>query len=545
MNKSRYISREISIGNLSLGGLNPIRVQSMTNTPTLDTEATVQQTLELVNAGCELVRITAASLKEAENLANIKKLLIEKGCNIPLIADIHFLPKAADIAARIVDKVRINPGNYIDKKVGKISWTESEYQTEIEKIESRISPLIKICKEYNCAIRIGSNQGSLSPRIMNRFGDTAEGMVEAAMEFARICNNLEFHNLVLSMKSSNTRTMIYATRLLVEKMIEENLNYPIHLGVTEAGAGEDGRIKSALGIGNLLAEGIGDTIRVSLTESPVKEIVPATLLANRFNPIRKNDKTNLDFNWCLSYNRRKSSIINEIGNEENVSVIGNDGDFSVEDFSDFKTIDLSETSFDSELFILNLDDNCAFSEVRSFFKRLENSESENRLAPIVINKIYNQTKKEEIELIAASDIGSFLVEGFGDAIWIETPGIEDPEFATNLTFSILQAARVRFTKTEFISCPSCGRTKYDIVSTLEKVQKRTGHLKGLTIGVMGCIVNGPGEMAGANYGYVGEGAGKVTLFKAGKPVVKRVDEKNAVDALVKLIKDSGDWVEIE
>ena len=545
MNKSRYISREISIGNISLGGLNPIRVQSMTNTPTLDTEATVQQTLELVAAGCEMVRITAASVKEAENLVNIKKLLIENGCNVPLIADIHFLPKAADIAARIVDKVRINPGNYIDKKVGKTSWTESEYQTEIEKIESRISPLIKICKEYNCAIRIGSNQGSLSPRIMNRFGDTAEGMVEAAMEFARICNYLEFHNLVLSMKSSNTRTMIYATRLLVEKMIEENLNYPIHLGVTEAGAGEDGRIKSALGIGNLLAEGIGDTIRVSLTESPVKEIVPATLLASRFNPIRKNDKTNLDFNWCLSYNRRKSNIINGIGNEENVAVIGNNGDFSAENFSNFKTIDFSETSFDSELFILNLDDDFDFSEVRSFFKRLKNSESENKSAPIVIHKIYYQTKKEEIELIAASDIGSFLIEGFGDAIWIETPGIEDPEFATNLTFSILQAARVRFTKTEFISCPSCGRTKYDIVSTLEKVQKRTGHLKGLTIGVMGCIVNGPGEMAGANYGYVGEGAGKVTLFKAGKAVVKRVDEKNAVDALVKLIKDSGDWVEIE
>jgi len=386
----RFKTRVVNVGDLPLGGDYPVRVQSMTNTNTLDTAATVEQSIRMIEAGCEYVRIAVPGVKEAENLREIKKQLKKQGYTTPLIADVHFNPGIAEVAAGIVEKVRINPGNYSDKKKireGRRGMTEKEYNDELEKIAERISPLIKICKVHGTAIRIGTNQGSLSDRIMDRYGDTPLGMVESAMEFVHICENLGFYNLVLSMKSSNTRIMIQANRLLVDRMLKEEKNFPLHLGVTEAGAGEDGRLKSAVGIGSLLADGIGDTIRVSITEAPEHEIPVA--------------------------------------------------------------------------------------------------------------------------------------------------------------YGILQASGARITRTEFISCPSCARTLFDIRKAVEKVKAQTGHLKGLKIAVMGCIVNGPGEMADAHYGYVGAGRGKVQLYKGQQVIKKNIDESKAVEALIKLIKESGDWIDPE
>lgn len=382
---TRFPTRVVHIGNTPLGGNYPVRVQSMTNTDTLDTRATVEQSIRMINAGCEYVRIAVPGERETENLRSIRDELRRRGFDTPLIADVHFNPRLAEIAATIVEKVRINPGNYMDKKAGKAEWTEQEYREELEKISGRLLPLLNICKEHGTAIRIGTNHGSLSGRIMARYGDTPSGMVESTLEFARICRSHGFHNLVLAMKASNTRVMIAANRLLVDKMKEEGLDYPIHLGVTEAGAGEDGRLKSAIGIGSLLADGIGDTIRVSITE--------------------------------------------------------------------------------------------------------------------------------------------------------------DPEFEIPVAYGILQATGVRITRTEFISCPSCARTKFNIQQTLEEVKQHTGHLKGLKIAVMGCIVNGPGEMADAHYGYVGAGEGKVMLYKGQTLVKKDIPEETAVEELIRIIRESGDWVD--
>ncbi len=382
---SRFKTNVVKIGDLPLGGDYPIRVQSMTNTDTMDTKATVEQSIRMIEAGCEYVRIAVPGMKETENLREIKKALRLRGFTTPLIADVHFNPKLAELAATIVEKVRINPGNYTDKKNGKAEWTEQEYREELEKISERIHPLLRICQENGTAIRIGTNHGSLSLRIMARYGDTPEGMVESTLEFARICRSHGFHNLIVAMKASNTRVMIAANRLLVEKMKAEGLSYPIHIGVTEAGAGEDGRIKSAVGIGSLLSDGIGDTIRVSITE--------------------------------------------------------------------------------------------------------------------------------------------------------------DPEFEIPVAYAILQATGVRITKTEFISCPSCARTQFNIQETLRQIKEKTGHLIGLKIAVMGCIVNGPGEMADAHYGYVGAGKGEVMLYKGQTLVKKNIAEAVAVDELIQLIRENGDWRE--
>ena len=417
-----YKSNAIKIGNLTLGGDSPIRIQSMTNTDTMDTMSTVDQTLRLVEAGCEIVRITAPGIQEAHNLYNIKNELVKRGCTVPLVADIHYNPQAAEIAAGIVEKVRINPGNYVDRNIGKVSYTDSEYNAEVEKIGERMANLIEICKRHNTAMRIGTNHGSLSERIVSRYGDTPMGMAVSAIEFANVCRNLDFHNLVFSMKASNVKVMVYSTRLFVQKMIEQGMNYPIHLGVTEAGDAQQGRIKSSAGIGTLLLDGIGDTLRVSLTEDPVAEI-----------PVAKH------------------------------------------------------------------------------------------------------TTLEEYQIKEAAMYAKEYIDG-------KVREIADD---SDTALDIMQAVGAKISKAEYISCPSCGRTQYDIQSALQKIKAETSHLKGIKIGVMGCIVNGPGEMADAHYGYVGAGKGKITLYKGREVVRKNIDESEAVEALIQLIKDNGDWIEKE
>lgn len=450
-----YKSNTIKIGNLTLGGDSPIRIQSMTNTDTMDTKATVDQCLRLAEAGCEIVRITAPGVQEAQNLYNIKNELVKRGCNVPLVADIHYNPKAAEIAAEIVEKVRINPGNYVDRNIGKTSYTDTEYNTEIEKITQRMANLIDICKRHNTAMRIGTNHGSLSERIVSRYGDTPMGMAVSAIEFANVCRSLDFHNLVFSMKASNVKVMVYSTRLFVQKMIEEGMNYPIHLGVTEAGDAQQGRIKSSAGIGTLLLDGIGDTLRVSLTEDPVAEIPVAKQIV-KYIPHRQASKQDI------------------------VSL---------------------KTSFD----------------------RCE-------------NEVYytpKNTTLEEYQIKEAATYAKNYIDGKVSEI------ADDSDTALD----IMQAVGAKISKAEYISCPSCGRTQYDIQAALQKIKAQTSHLKGIKIGVMGCIVNGPGEMADAHYGYVGSGNGKITLYKGREVVRKNIAQEEAVEALVQLIKDNGDWIE--
>ena len=450
-----FRSNTINIGNVVLGGANPIRIQSMTNTDTMDTMATVDQTLRLVEAGCEIVRITAPGVKEAENLYNIKNELVKRGCNVPLVADIHYNPQAAEIAAGIVEKVRINPGNYVDRNVGKVSYTDAEYSAEIEKIGERMANLIEICKRHNTAMRIGTNHGSLSERIVSRYGDTPMGMAVSAIEFANVCRSLDFHNLVFSMKASNVKVMVYSTRLFVQKMIEQGMNYPIHLGVTEAGDAEQGRIKSVAGIGTLLLDGIGDTLRVSLTEDPVAEI-----------PVAKQ---------IVKYLPRKQASKQDI-----VSL---------------------KTSFD----------------------RCEDA----------VYFMPKYTTLEEYQIKEAAVYAKDYIDG----------KVQEIADDSDTALDIMQAVGAKISKAEYISCPSCGRTQYDIQSALQKIKAETSHLKGIKIGVMGCIVNGPGEMADAHYGYVGAGKGKITLYKGREVVRKNIAQEEAVEALIQLIKDNGDWVE--
>lgn len=544
----RIPTREVKIGSIGIGGNNPIRIQSMTNTDTMDTAATVAQSIRMIEAGCELVRITAPGIREAENLSVIKKALRERGFNTPLVADIHFNPHAAEIAARLVEKIRVNPGNFTDRNIGKTDFSDTEYAEAVEKIRDRIAPLLKICKENGTALRIGSNQGSLSERIVSRFGDTAEGMVEAAMEFVRICSDLDFHNIVLSMKSSNTRTMVFATRLLMHQMMKENFNYPIHLGVTEAGQGEDGRIKSAVGIGSLLTDGIGDTIRVSLTENPENELIAVKKLADRFNNLQIIDpaKETLPPKNPFEYQRIETTKIDQLGGGQAPLVFAKQDTSEKADcfvsnhFAEQKIALSSQNSTKkTALFVISSNGDQLIHHEREIIAASPNYAD----SPRLIHRVYHETEMEDIQLKAATDFGSLLIDGQCDAVYIETPNIINKNFPVDLSFAILQAARSRFTKTEFISCPSCGRTKYNIVEAVNTIRKKTGHLKGLTIGIMGCIVNGPGEMAGADYGYVGSGVGVVTLFKGKTPVLKNIPEKEAVEELIQLIKDNGDWVD--
>ncbi|MCW3077007.1 MAG: 1-hydroxy-2-methyl-2-(E)-butenyl 4-diphosphate synthase [Bacteroidetes bacterium] len=629
---SRFITREVTIGSLKMGAENPIRIQSMTTTDTMDTKATVEQSIRMIEAGCELVRITAPSLNDAKNLELIKKELKSRGYNTPICADIHFTPNAAEFAARVIEKVRVNPGNYADKKKFEtIDYTDAAYESELERIRTRFTPLVKICKEYGTAMRIGTNHGSLSDRILSRYGDTPLGMVESALEFLRICEDNNYYNIVISMKASNTQVMVQAYRLLVAKMIETNRNYPLHLGVTEAGDGEDGRIKSAVGIGTLLEDGLGDTIRVSLTEEPEYEIPVAKMLADRYAK-RKDHSIINPVNFDLPYNpfeysRYQSHDIINLGKSNVPRVVA---DYSMKseispaslfpvgyNYSvpldkwnltemavDYLFLGDKEISFEipgtlgliynSELWLKNKNKERSYplfcgeeyflSEARSQLlnfvavdinvltkefidkikketnvclvldsfnthtmpelRRMAVELSVNQCAlPFIIKCNYANLNEEQFQLYSSTDLGGLLLDGFGDGIWIKQKDCVNPQVCNSTAFGILQATRTRISKTEYISCPSCGRTLFDLQETTQKIRERTYHLKGIKIGIMGCIVNGPGEMADADYGYVGTGPGKISLYKGKEVVKKNVTSETAVDELVNLIKENGDWVE--
>ncbi|MDP4189046.1 MAG: (E)-4-hydroxy-3-methylbut-2-enyl-diphosphate synthase, partial [Bacteroidota bacterium] len=585
----------------------------MTNTPTIDTAATVEQTIRCVRAGAEYVRITVPTIKEAENLFNIKAALRKQGYTVPLVADVHFNPAVAEVAARLVEKVRINPGNYIDKKqVHKFEFTDSEYALELEKIHERLLPLLAICKQYGTVLRIGVNHGSLSDRIMSRYGDTPAGMVESAMEFLKICRAEGFNDLVVSMKSSNTRVMVQAYRLLVEVMQGEGMNYPLHLGVTEAGEGEDGRIKAAVGTGTLLAEGIGDTIRVSLTEDPEKELPVAQKLSAYFSiPGHfsiENHGLPVVYKRC-EYSKRISRAAGIIGGS-NLPVV-------VADYKENQGFSSEEKSSSAEFYYfsqladgqkLPADQNfiCDYAlwdgQYRSFgnvfplmtisdyffgngrsetmnFLLLENKQLTQDLLtllstdstlvlvlqsfsqdaplemkaffnflikndchlPVILNRNYCEDDLEQLEVKSGSDFGSLFIDGLGDGLWLRNASALGEKPLEDLSFAILQASRVRSTKAEYISCPSCGRTHFDLQTATAKIRERTSHLKHLKIGIMGCIVNGPGEMADADYGYVGAGFGKINLYKGKEVMKKNIPEADAVDELIALIKANGDW----
>ncbi len=656
---NRLVTREVKIGNLIIGGGRSVKIQTMTTTDTMDTEKTVAQVIKCIEAGAQLVRITAPSKKEADNLANIKAALRAKGYDTPLVADIHFTPNAAEIAATIVEKVRVNPGNYVDKKkFEQIEYTDAEYVEEIERIRERFTPLVLICKEHGTAMRIGTNHGSLSDRIMSRYGDTANGMVESAMEFLRIARSLDYHQIVLSMKSSNPQVMVHAYRLLIQQMQNEfGESYPLHLGVTEAGDGEDGRIKSAIGIGTLLEDGIGDTIRVSLTEDPELEIPVCRDIVKRYNGrLSESSSTILPIHQVnynpFEYKKRASHAVANIGGN-NVPVVVADmisvsninaasfqaigyqynqstdkwniadaaadyvfvGDqaidfeipgtlkvvvphqkwvqlkddrkyaplFYINDFIatsnmssvlNFVMLDAYSTNTSiSDEQLLQISKNptvvfCIGSElvnamqaVRRMIVKLNELQISN---PIILTTESKGETTDEHLIHFATETGAILLDGMGDGIWlslvqevysnvsedfeqvsgrnyIQNSSIE--QFLNATAFGILQATRTRISKTEYISCPSCGRTLFELQETTAKIRKVTNHLKGLKIAIMGCIVNGPGEMADADFGYVGSGVGKITLYK-GKEVMKRnIDSEVAVDELILLLKDNDAWID--
>jgi (E)-4-hydroxy-3-methylbut-2-enyl-diphosphate synthase len=612
---SRWLTREVRIGNLALGGMNPIRIQSMTNTDTMDTRATVSQAIRMIHAGCEFIRMSAPSRKQAENLGIIKEELRKQGYRTPLIADIHFNPAVAEEAARRVEKVRINPGNYADKpRVGKLDYTDNEYSLELERLATRLHPLLKVCQEYGTAIRIGVNHGSLSKRIMSRYGDTPEGMVESALEFIRICDTFGFHELVLSMKSSNIKVCAYATRLLVFKMQDEGYHYPIHLGVTEAGDGEDGQVKSASGIGSLLEEGIGDTIRVSLTGPPESELPTARSIAGRYNrrngpfieklqkpegipyfsyPSRNSHydkfgesrKTPVVITTCLGragidchyfnpyvmkpdyiydapgimrYEHPSSvGLINHIteydpGNK-NVDPLIEAGDFSSLISPDIPRawLNLDEALWKEEtarllcqhtdnVLILHKTQKSNIHLLRRFISYLKLYQSR---SPLVLKLSYPSLDIDHFNLNVAIDAGFFLMDGLLDGLWFEWDPEATCKFPTMAAYNVLQATGDRLTRTDFIACPSCGRTQFNIEEVLAVIKDKLDHLAGIKIAVMGCIVNGPGEMADAHYGYVGAGKAKIHLYKGKELVKKNVDEKDALRELIALIKSAGDWKE--
>jgi len=531
---SRLKTIPVAVGNVTIGGDNPIVLQSMTNTPTMDTEATVAQSIRMIEAGSQLVRITAPGVQDAENLAVIKAELKRQGYDVPLIADIHYQPKAAEAAARIVEKVRINPGNYTDRNIaGKVDFTDAEYNAELERIHERLKPLAKICKEYGTALRVGSNHGSLSQRIMSRYGNTPEGMAVAAMEFIQILEDLDFHKTVVSMKASNPRVMVHSVRMMVEMMQHHGTVYPIHLGVTEAGAGREGRIKSAAGIASLLEEGIGDTIRVSLTEAPEKELPVAKRLVRNHHPNEKNtEKVSLPIGYKEYKGHMKSPDTSEI--------------LAIPDeilSSDYKWITITDpklskhqiqeiTTTDKTGIILDLTGAEELVPYRKLFAQVYES---GKNIPVILKRHFSGSEKEQIYVEAGRDFGFFMLDGLGDGVMATADHLSDESLKTIL-LDVLQASRVRISKAEFVACPSCGRTQFNIEKALADVQAATSHLKGLTIGVMGCIVNGPGEMADADYGYVGMGHGKVALYKGRKQVMKNVPEEEAVAELVRLIE---------
>jgi len=563
-NYSRFKTRIVTVGNVPLGGDYPIRIQSMTNTDTMNTQATVDQSIHLFNSGCEYVRITTPTMKEAKNLLKIKTELSNQGYNIPLIADVHFNPEVAEFLAHHIAKVRINPGNYADKKkFKKIEYADPAYNSEIERIQKRFSPLVRICKEYGTALRIGVNHGSLSDRIMSRYGDTPKGMVESAMEFIRICEDENFHNIVLSIKSSNPLVMVHTCRLLVTTMKENKMNYPLHLGVTESGTTDEGVVKSSLGIGTLLEDGIGDTIRFSLTDNPVQEIPFAKILANRYNEkSEKKSTTNNIFVDSLSFNRRKTNSIQNVGGTNVPVIIAeskttfrelNPDYFSKNNvvlptdkiqFIEAKTSNIT-TDFINQLkqnssavLILESDETQAVYGWRKAFCMLHETDCK---TPVVLKRKYNQLTLDEFRINASVDFGALLTDGLCDGIMVDCNEHQDE--IVNLSFTILQACRARISSTEYISCPTCGRTSYDLQKTIMEIKEKTNHLKGLKIAVMGCVVNGPGEMADADYGLVGNANGNINLYKKKELIQKNIKPEKASEALIKLIKENKDWSE--
>ena len=541
----------------------------MTSTDTLDTEATIAQSIRMIEAGCEYVRITTPGTKEAENLKLIKQGLRQRGYQTPLIADVHFNPKVAELAAQYVEKVRINPGNYTDRNTGKLDFTETEYQAEIDKIRDRLQPLIGICKNNGTAIRIGSNHGSLSERIMSRYGDTPMGMAIAAMEFINICEDFSFRDLVISMKASNPRVMIEATRLIVALMNTNGECYPLHLGVTEAGDATEGRIKSAAGICSLLEDGVGDTIRVSLTEEPEKEIPVALILTGRYNNKVNSDEPDHDILNIdpFSFQKRKSRISGMIGGPNLPVVISSfpeelDAEFQpdlVETESPEnqlplfnKFITLQQPSLlTADMLIPLMTDQMAVliaqgidNDAPKWFRNVFNALTILNIdVPVILKRCYTTSNPEEFLVQSATDMGTLFADGMGDGIWLEAIEPHIQSILVKTTFSILQATGSRISQTEFIACPSCGRTQYNIQEALAKVKAATRHLKGLKIAVMGCIVNGIGEMADADYGYVGAGKGKVSLYRGKEQVYRNIDQDKAVQELIDLIRSDGKWFE--
>ncbi|WP_018477847.1 (E)-4-hydroxy-3-methylbut-2-enyl-diphosphate synthase [Pontibacter roseus] len=642
---TEYKRREtivVNIGDVPMGGNHPIRVQSMTTVDTMDTLGSVEQCIRMIEAGCEYIRITAPSIKEAENLRHIREELRRRGYTTPLVADIHFTPNAAEVAARIVEKVRINPGNYADKKKFEvIEYNDTTYQAELDRIRERFVPLVRICKEHGTAMRIGTNHGSLSDRILSRYGDTPLGMVESALEFLRICEDEQYYNIVISMKASNTQVMVQAYRLLVQKLEEEGLKpYPLHLGVTEAGEAEDGRIKSAVGIGTLLEDGLGDTVRVSLTEAPEAEAPVAKALIDRYThraelaqPIQPICNVPID---PFQYHRRETTEIANIGGTNVPRVVADLSRLTAVQYADLKCVghlysmlldkfnmndlgadfiytgdnpiqfmlpnglkeivnyvpwqlaedqenrhplltsrqyveaetlhpklnfieatihDITDTLMErlkqdaTAVLVLYTANEHAMPELRKCFFRLMNNGVAN---PCIVKRAYGQLTSDEVQLYAATDVGGLLIDGLGDGILLGTellPQQEKGEWLqtidklNNLSFGILQAARTRMSKTEYISCPSCGRTLFDLQETTAMIRKRTDHLKGVKIGIMGCIVNGPGEMADADYGYVGVGKDKIALYRGQTVVKKSVPADRAVDELIELIREDARWIE--
>ena len=543
MNRFNYQRRkttEVKVGNIGIGGDNHIRIQSMTNTSTMDTEGSVDQSLKIAEAGGEIVRLTTQGVREAANMEEIKKGLKSKGVDIPLVADVHFNPAAAFKAVETCDKVRINPGNFVDpaRTFKKLDFTDEEYALELDKIKETFVPFLNKCKQHNTAIRLGVNHGSLSDRIMSRFGDTPEGMVESALEYLRICKEENFNNVVISIKSSNVKVMVETVELLSKKMEEENMHFPLHLGVTEAGDAEDGRIKSAVGIGTLLGEGLGDTIRVSLTENPENEIPVAETLRNYIDS-RKNHRKVIHPELLAENPKNSDNPKNnvKIPGFENINypvIVGLDI-LSIPD--DWHRLDAEDENIvinDNLPIILSTSNTNIPGALASRAQRFLNEGKEN---PIIFKVSYPDKDWESLIIKAAADLGPLLLWGYGAGIWIEAPEFSRKTL-NELSLNILQATRQRISKTEYIACPSCGRTLFDLQKTLQKVKEATKDMKGLKIGVMGCIVNGPGEMADADFGYVGAGPGKVSLYKGKELIKKNIPSEEAIPELLELINNS-------
>ena len=561
-NYNRRATVEVNVGGVTIGCNNPVRVQSMTNTSTMDTDGSVEQVMRIVAKGGELVRLTTQGNREAVNLGSIKEQLCARGCNVPLVADVHFNAAVADTAAQYADKVRVNPGNYVDAaRVFKhIDYTDAEYAAELERLRERFVAFLNLCKANGKAIRVGVNHGSLSDRIMSRYGDTPSGVVESCMEFLRICRDENFSNVVVSIKTSNTAMMVTTVRRLVAVMQSEGISFPLHLGVTEAGDAEDGRIKSAVGIGALLADGIGDTIRVSLAEAPENEIPVAKELVEYISkraghaPIAGEPYEGFCYQEPV---RRATVAVGCVGGSQVPVVVGEAVDnpditpdfigsqlptVSIDEAADGSVISLCIRCLSPEniaklkalkdiIIVANSTHANPVGELRAVIHKLA---AEGIAAPVIVHRCYKETAVETLRIKAAADLGVLLIDGLVDGIWLENPGIAATDI-NSIAFGILQATRARISKTEYIACPGCGRTMYDLQGTLAKIKAATAHLKGLKIGVMGCIVNGPGEMADADYGYVGAARGKVSLYRQKECVEKNIPEDEAIERLLQLI----------